>query len=350
LTVIAPLAEPADTAVIAALDSLGRVRWYRTFPGVHSEEAKQQPNGNFTTFVFPPALITNGAAEPYGPDLTGRYIEYTPAGDSVGEYDAGPNLSGDGHEMWLTGSPATGAGAAHLFGAENRQGDLSSIGGPASTTVVGHHLLRLTTGGNVQFDWNAWNVFGVSDWIEPSGVNPPNDFDHPNALDFDADSNYIVSFRHMGAIVKLNAQTGAIMWQLGGAQSQFTIVNDPLTLFSGQHCVRMLPNGHVLMYDNGLRHAPQHTRAVEYALDFTQHTATMVWEYEPSPMVFTPIVGSVERLSNGNTLVGFGVAGKIDEVDANSHLVSRGLYHFGGLITFYRAIRIASLYKYTKQP
>jgi hypothetical protein len=349
LTLVQPIVAPGDTAVVAAVDSLGRIRWYREFPGVNSEETKLQPNNDFTTFVYPHNIPGNGAPEPYGPAQSGYYIEYTPAGDSVAEYDPGDSLSSDGHELWLTGSPATGVGAAHLFGAENRPGDLASIGGPSSVTVVGHHLRRQTgTGsGTVQFEWNAWNVYGVADWIEPTGVNPPNDFDHPNSLDFDADSNYIVSFRHMGAIIKLNATTGAVMWQLGGRLTQFTILNDPLTLFSGQHCVRMLPNGHLLMYDNGLRHSPPHSRAVEYALDFTHMTATMVWEYAPTPLTFTPIVGSVERLSNGNTLVGFGLAGFMDEVDASSQLVSRGTFRFGSSGEFYRAIRITSLYRYS---
>jgi hypothetical protein len=348
LTLLEPLAFTGDSTAVAAIDSLGRVRWYRIFPGRLSVEAKQQPNNDFTIFVYPPAYEPNGSPEGYGPDLSGSYIEFTPAGDSVAEYDAGNSLSTDAHELWLTGSPATGTGAAHLFGAENRQGDLSSIGGPSSVTVVGHHLRRQTgTGsGTVQFDWNAWNVYGVIDWIEPTGVNPPNDFDHPNALDFDSDSNYIVSFRHMGAVIKMNAVTGAIMWQLGGRLTQFTIVNDPLGLFSGQHGVRILPNGHILMYDNGLRHVPQHSRAVEYALDFTNMTATMVWEYEPSPMTFTPIVGSVQRLSNGNTLVAFAYAGFFDEVDANSHLVARGTFSWGSVKTLYRTVRLASLYKY----
>jgi hypothetical protein len=138
------------------------------------------------------------------------------------------------------------------------------------------------------------------------------------------------------------------MWQLGGRLNQFTIRNDPLGFFSAQHCVRVLPNGHLLIYDNGVRHRPPHTRAVEYALDETKKIATMVWEYEPQPALLTTAFGSVQRLSNGNTLVGFGYAGQIHEVDAQSNVVAKATFVYGGQSTFYRAIRIASLYRYER--
>ena len=52
------------------------------------------------------------------------------------------------------------------------------------------------------------------------------DFDHPNSLDFDLDSNYVVSFRQLGAVVKVNAQKRRHpMWQLGGARNR----NSPFT-------------------------------------------------------------------------------------------------------------------------
>ena len=152
----------------------------------------------------------------------------------------------------------------------------------------------------------------------------------------------------MGAIVKLNYQTGARIWQIGGRQSQYTIQKDPLGFFSGQHSVRVLDNGNILLYDNGLRHTPPHTRAVEYAIDTTKKTATMVWEYEPNPVIFTDAVGSVQRLKSGNTLVGFGLAGQIHEVNAQGKAVGVGFYTLHQRGAFYRAVRITSLYSYVE--
>jgi Arylsulfotransferase (ASST) len=338
---VSPIEPTTDTAMVVAFDSLARIRWYRMFFNQSSQgESKQQPTGHFTINV--------------GDDETGsdaiRYIEFLPSGDSVTTYYADAPNGGDSHELWLTGSVNTPT--VHLFGQIDSTASLAPVGGPSSGLLEGHLLLRQTNTGSLLFSWDAWAHYSIADWIEPTGVNPPNDFDHPNAIDFDLDGNYIVSFRHMGAILKIDYNTGAIIYQLGGRLNQFTILNDPLMYFSGQHCVRVLANGDLLMYDNGLRHVPQHTRAVEYKLNVAARTATMVWEYEPSPPVFTPIVGSVERYTSGpragNTLVGFAFIGQVDEVDPSASLVWRGQFSLGGNPETYRIERIPSLYQYQK--
>jgi hypothetical protein len=336
---VSPIEPTTDTSLIVAFDSVERVRWYRMFPGWNAEgESKQQPNGHFT--------INVGRAGPAGNNL--RYIEFLPSGDSIATYEAVAPSGGDSHELWLTGS--TGSPTVHLLGADDRAGSLASKGGMVNDTIQGHLMLRQSASGMVLFSWNAWDHYSLLDWIEPTGVDPPNDFDHPNSIAFDLDSNYVLSFRHMGAVVKLDRSSGATIWQLGGRLNQFTIVNDPLGFFSGQHSVRVLDNGNLLMYDNGLRHLPPHTRAVEYQLDLSAMTATMVWEYEPSPSVFTPIVGSVERYTSGprvgNTLVAFAINGQVDEVDPSASLVWRGQFSLAGNVETYRVRRIVSLYQY----
>lgn len=40
--------------------------------------------------------------------------------------------------------------------------------------------------------------------------------------------------------------------------------------------MRVLGNGNLLLFDNGLRHDPSETRAVEYRLDNTAMTATLL--------------------------------------------------------------------------
>src|SRR5258708_34786504 len=102
----------------------------------------------------------------------------------------------------------------------------------------------------------------------------------------------------------------------------------------------------MLMFDIGLRHTPPHTRAVEYGIDETAKTATMVWEYEPTPLVLAAFVGSAQRFANGNTLIGFGATGQIDEVNAQSMLLARARFQIEGAPLFYRAYRLPSLYKY----
>jgi hypothetical protein len=77
-------------------------------------------------------------------------------------------------------------------------------------------------------------------------------------------------------------------------------------------------------------------------------TARLVWEFRPSPAITSPIMGSVQRLSNGNTLIGFAIPGRVMEVDRGGSVVSDATLSTNGAPTqFYRAIRIASLYTYS---
>ncbi len=370
-TLVAPLrdsspsyaAVPPDSALAVAFNALGRVRWYRVFPVVGSVELKQQANGHFTialpTSGWGPrralvrATADSGRAVPQRRAVPGgfngatvAYAEFLPSGEIIHKYDAGPGEFTGSHELIITGPDSSPV--LHLFGYTRRPFDFSRLGGPPNGSGVGHQIIRESPPGVIEFKWDAWDHYGATDWIEPTGAAPPDDFDHPNSLDFDLDSNYVVSFRNMGAVVKVNAQSGAIMWQLGGARNQFTFRGDPLGFFSGQHSVRVLPNGHILLYDNGLRHKPPVSRAVEYALDVPNKVATMVWEYRPKPGIFTVAFGSAQRLSNGNTLVGLGYAGEIHEVDAQGKLVARGTFDYGLRPAFYRATRIASLYEYER--
>ncbi len=113
--------------------------------------------------------------------------------------------------------------------------------------------------------------------------------------------------------------------------------------------MRVLPNGHFLIYDNGVLQLPPHSRAVEYAVDETRKTATMVWQYQPMPPIFTVAVGSVQRLANGHTLVGFGFAGQLHEADAAGNLFASANFSLNGSSQFYRATRLQSLYMYSPE-
>lgn len=331
---------PGDTSAVIAFDSIGDIAWYRLFgEGVPSTEAKQQPSGNFTAFLG----STRGWEPTYG-----RYVEFTPAGEIVRTYRAPTPFYTDNHEILIT--PQDGNGfTAHLFGYELRTVDLSSRGGPVNALVAGHIILRQTSSGTTEFMWNAWDHFSIDDWIEP-GVNPPLDFDHPNSLAFALDGNYVVSFRNMGEITKIDFQTGNIIWRLGGRNNQFTIINDPLGGFSAQHSVRVLDNGNLLIYDNGLRHSSPESRAIEYRLDTATKEATLVWEFRHTPSIFTSIVGSVQRYTNGNTLVGFGLVGTATEVTSSGTTVWEGVFRTSptSAASFYRATKIVSLYEYQR--
>ncbi|MGH7623381.1 MAG: aryl-sulfate sulfotransferase, partial [Gemmatimonadaceae bacterium] len=179
------------------------------------------------------------------------------------------------------------------------------------------------------------------------------DFDHPNAVSIASDGNYVVSWRNLDLITKINATTGDLMYTFAspfaGSAGDFTLGSDPLNGFSAQHSVRVLPNDNILVFDNGTKHTPQKSRAVEYQLDEGAHTATMVFQFLHAPATYTPFTGSVQRFANGNTMVGytFGSATLFAaEVTPAGDVVYEGTLHSGGSQTPYRFTKVRSLYQY----
>jgi hypothetical protein len=331
-----------DAVYAVAFDSVGAIRWYRRFEGSErfAGELKQQANGRFTLY--------RGSSTGVEP-VPGHFLEFTPAGDSVRAIAASPPRYLDNHELWITGGRDTER--FHFFTYDHRVSDLSSVGGADQVSLAGHQLVRLRADGAGEYEWNGWDRLDVEEWIEPPRPRPDDstgrDFDHPNGLGFDRDGNYIVSFRHLSQVMKIDAVTGETIWRLGGLRNQFTFLNDPLNGFSAQHSPRILPNGNLLLYDNGTSHQPQESRAVEYVLDLASRTATLVWEFRHVPPIYTPAVGGAQRLKNGNTLVGFGFAGRATEVRPNGSIAWEANVTIAGQPTFmYRLVRIASLYRY----
>jgi len=336
-----------SSAYIVAFDEAGRLCWYREFaaqPGEVAIDAEQQANGNYILFV--------GVSTGWQP-TPGRFYEVNPAGDSVQTYAATAPYYTDPHELLLDYKGET-VERFHILGYEFRHVDLTAIGGKPNQLVAGHLILRQSSSGSIEYLWNAWDHFTIADWIfiQPGLAQMASiDFDHPNSLARDTDGNYVVSFASLGEITKIDAVTGAILWRLGGRNNQFTFIGDPLVGFGIQHHVRVLPNGNLLFIDNGVRHVPPESRAVEYKLDLAAHTATLVWQYRHSPPLFAPFAGSAQRLKNGNTFVAFGAAAQVTEVTANGEVMWEAQLTNNGMKVpfFYRARRLASLYRFEER-
>jgi hypothetical protein len=113
------------------------------------------------------------------------------------------------------------------------------------------------------------------------------------------------------------------MWVLGGKSDDFEI-DDPLDAFCVQHHVQRLPNGHLLIFDNATDcrpdgHARGESRAAEYAINEQNRTARLVWSHSQGINTFA--TGSVQRLANGNTLIGWGTAGTLTEVTRDHEIL-----------------------------
>jgi hypothetical protein len=257
------------------LDNNGLPIWYRSG---RMYDFKIQKNGLITW------CLQDGAGFP-AMDINFNYVH---------TYLTTNGYYTDGHDLKILPN-----GRYLLIGYQNTPVDLSRYFSDGSTNGYVRETVvqEFTTAGELILQWRAWDNYD----IRLTG----SDFPHMNGVDFDDDGNILVSARYLSEVTKINRDTGEIMWHLGGDNSDFTFVNDPLDGPSWQHNITALGHNHYLLFDNGNNHAPPISRAVEYELDLTNLTATLIWEFRDTPDKFTYWLGDAQRLPSGNTLINF---------------------------------------------
>lgn len=179
--------------------------------------------------------------------------------------------------------------------------------GDSNATLLSSIIQEFDRDKNLVFEWRTTDHFKITDATYEFLGFSLIDFVHSNSIEFDRDGSFLLSSRNMDEITKIDRETGDIVWRWGGNNNEFQILNDSVR-FSHQHSVRRLPNGNIIMFDNGNFHLTRDpfSRAVEYSLDEVHKTATRVWEFRHSPDLYSASMGSVQRLDNGNTLIGWG--------------------------------------------
>jgi hypothetical protein len=276
---------------LLALDEHDRVVWYFPIPhrlvGTQTVRLHQRANGNFLY------LLRRSGLE-----------EITPDGRLVRELSVGKAIHHDFLEL--------PDGRLLFLGFEIRKIDDRSNGGPRDLSLRGDtiHVRDLATGVQEEV-WNAFETFDPVQRVEDyrgkkeDGLDAE-DWTHGNTLSLGPRGNVIVSFRHLNQIISLSPDFKTVEWRLGGPESSFSFP-DPTDRFHGQHTAQELPDGRILMFDNG-NHRPdgEYSRALELELDFGAMTARKVWEYRHRPDMFAYMMSSTVRMPNGNTLINFG--------------------------------------------
>ena len=222
----------------------------------------------------------------------------------------------DSHDMKLLPN-----GHALLFGTEVLTIDMSALvpGGKTAASVTGDIIQEIDANHRLVFEWHTFDHIPITNSFYDL-TQQTIDYAHINAVTIDPiDNNLLASLRTTSEIVKINRQTGEVMWRLGGKANQFTFIgeheeNAPYYTV-GQHDIHRLANGNLLYFDNGnisgggiTPSDRTYSRAVEYQLDESNKVATLVWEFRHTPDISAPCTGSVKRFPNGNTLIGWGCA------------------------------------------
>jgi hypothetical protein len=195
--------------------------------------------------------------------------------------------------------------------------------------------------GLVEFEWHSLDHVPLTDSYRsfPNSNGAPYDYFHINSVDQDTDGNIIVSGRSTSAVYKVDHNTGATIWTLGGRHSTFRFGSGASMAF--QHDVRIQASGdsRVTAFDNGagLYNVHSQSRGLILHLDLKHRTATKLGEFDHSPRLLSGFEGNVQPLSNGNTFIGWGEQPYFSEYNFRGQLLFDA--RFVDTNTSYRAYR-----------
>jgi hypothetical protein len=323
-------------------------------PTIEGESTESATSGYLLTAVFPnptTALIL-------GPDNVPVWW-HAVADDRV---IMQARLSADGQAVWLLDTPddyledTTVLRRVPLAGGEEtvlplpqghhdfRELDDGRIAYLAWSTqdvngasVIGDALQAIDEAGATEALWSSWGTV-PTDTIEPKLLEPGNvvDWTHCNGFDADAtDGTWWVSAHNLSAILVVDPAIHGVRWQIGGARSNVTVEGGG---FDQQHGPTLVPGG-FLVFDNGPEgEATAPSEVVEYTFDAAGPTATRAWAYEDPDGLFATILGNTERLPGGDTLVGWGAAGRLAEVTPAGERVRRVDVGLGAAFAFVHAL------------
>ena len=231
------------------------------------------------------------------------------------------------------------------------QRDLSAFnddqGDPYSTTEGTEDSIIQEVGANGQesFRWNSWNHMAIEDCTQHRF---PWDYAHINTIE-DLDGDYVASLRGCSQVVRIDGETGEVIWRLGRSNRSdadwiagagtppVPIPGDPYGEFCGQHSATLLENGNLIIFDNGghcvvdpatgesQREGGAFSRVVEYSLDRDSGTGQLVGAiFQRHHSLHSEFnrygrsQGHVEPMPNGHWLISWG-QGTFDD-DPNTPL------------------------------
>jgi Arylsulfotransferase (ASST) len=273
---------------------------------------------------------------------TGTDYIYNSHYRQIATVNAGNGLSADGHEFLIT--PWN---TALILAYTTATADLTSIGGPPNQTVINGVVQEVDIStGKVLFQWNSEDhvPFSQSEQPLPSSPDQPWDWFHINAVHLDTNGNLLIDARDTWTTYEVSRRTGAVLWQLGGKDSSFTLRAGPRQvldsageIFAWQHDPEALGHGIYTWFDNESSGNPllPYSRAITVRLNQRDHTATLLAADDQPEGLSAASQGNAQTTHDGGLFVGWGALPYFSQFSRDGQLIYNAEFPTG--VNTYRA-------------
>jgi hypothetical protein len=296
---LAPYGVPAQAGPMI-LDPAGKLIWFAPLPRpmVATNLRVQQLDGAPVLTWWQGTITVHGFG--VGVDVVdGSHYQ------TIAEVHAGNGYQADLHEFQITPQDTallTAYNAVHC--------DLAPLGGSADGAVTDSLFQEIDIKtGLVMFEWTSLDHVALTDsYVSPSYSPPPSPFDffHLNSINLDPDGTLLVSSRNTWAVDDIDAQTGQVLWTLGGKHSSLS--EDPGAATAFQHDARPIGPDTFSVFDNG--DSPQthaQSRGVVLAVNPQTHSVSVQSQYlHPGRPLLAESQGDMQALANGDWFIGWG--------------------------------------------
>jgi len=275
--------------------------WYKTPGDFYENDFKVLPNGLLHYSQFFGFYSYTG----------GGTVEHVILDEALNEIppriQMGNGYVSDSHDFELMPN-----GHMFLVGYYTTLKNLSQVvsGAYPRAEISGGIIQELDADRNVVWQWRSWDHFKLEEYPywDAGSTAPASAGWHINVVRHDpTDGNLFLTTTE--EVMKINRQTGEVMWRLGGGANQFTFIGVDAAegnLQLGGHDFHRLPNGNIMIYDGGSADETRTSQVHEYHLDEKNKVATHIWTYVATELTPNWARGSAQRLPNGNTFIGWG--------------------------------------------
>lgn len=273
------LTEPGSAVII---DHKGEIVWYEPFrKGV--KVSHWTPEKTVMCIVGAEKVPSSGGDEIVELDLTGKVLTHLQTG------------KGDMDKMVHHEVRTDKVGNIYALTFDKKVFDLSSVGGTRQDTVKGDGIVIFTRQGKKIWEWSMLDH--LDPLSDPNIMKSKKDWVHANSLFREEDGNFLISFRDLNQVWKVDYKTGDVLWKLG-EKGDFTLAENEL--FSAQHYAHINARGELMTLDNGVKKGI--TRALSFKLNVSGKKAKKELDIPLAKEFYSTAKGNAQLFGNDKVI------------------------------------------------